>query len=114
YLHHPHVVFVKYEDLLNDTTATLGKSIQDLFGDAVVLDTEKLKQTAVAFSFETQTKRKPGEEHKKSFLRKGIAGDWQNNFSTEACKIFHHYAGGLLIQLGYETNDEWCRKRETH
>ena len=54
------------------------------------------------------TKRNPGEEAK-SFIRKGIAGDWKNKFSPEACEMFNKYAGGALIKVGYEKDDSWVK-----
>jgi hypothetical protein len=42
-------------------------------------------------------------------LRKGIAGDWKNNFSEEAKQVFHAYAGSELIKMGYEKDDSWVK-----
>ncbi len=54
------------------------------------------------YSFSKQSKRKQGVEDPKSFLRKGIAGDWKNKFTKKSAKIFDYYAGDILISLGYE------------
>jgi len=68
---------------------------------------EELKEIVTKYSFKNQTKREPGQEDKKSFLRKGIAGDWKNHFSKEACQVFDHYAGKELILLDYEKDHNW-------
>ncbi len=99
------VVVVKYESLLQNAAGALGESIQRLLNETP--DFARLEQTAKKFSFEHVTKRKPGEEDIKSFLRKGIAGDWRNNLSREACEVFDFYAGSDLIKFGYEKDRNW-------
>ncbi|MGE0084016.1 MAG: sulfotransferase domain-containing protein [Desulfococcaceae bacterium] len=71
---------------------------------------EKLLSIEKNYSFENLTNRKRGIQNKKFFLRKGIAGDWKNHFSSEAKHIFNKYAGQELILLGYEKNDKWTEK----
>ena len=51
--------------------------------------------------------RKPGQENRKSHYRKGKAGDWANHFTEEHRKYFKDRFGDLLIQLGYEENNDW-------
>lgn len=51
--------------------------------------------------------RKRGEEDSTSGCRKGIAGDWRNVFTDRDRAIFKEHAGGLLIELGYERNENW-------
>jgi sulfotransferase family protein len=51
-----------------------------------------------------------GEENKRSFLRKGVVGDWRNQFSLEAREVFDRYAGEELILLGYEKDRKWVRE----
>jgi len=48
-------------------------------------------------------------EDKKSFLRKGISGDWKTHFSLEAKQVFNYYAGDILIGLGYEKDGTWLK-----
>ena len=40
-------------------------------------------------------------------FRKGIIGDWKNNFTDDHKKLFKKVAGQLLIQEGYEKDLEW-------
>jgi len=101
------VSIVKYEDMLQDTVGTLRWAIQKGLGEEP--DTQKLQRIAHQFSFENLAKRKPGEENQRSFLRKGIAGDWKSKFTREACEVFDHYGGDMLIQLGYEQDRNWVR-----
>jgi len=99
------VAFVKYEDLLKDAAGELYGSVLKVTGQS--LDKTKLAKISEKYSFENLAKRKPGQENKRSFLRKGIAGDWKNHFSREAREIFNHYAGATLIKLGYEEDSSW-------
>jgi DNA gyrase/topoisomerase IV subunit B len=66
-----------------------------------------IQKVVSKYSFENQTKRKPGEENTNSFLRKGVSGDWKNYFNEEAKDIFKRHAGDLLIKLGYEKDLNW-------
>lgn len=97
--------YVKYEDMLLDATETSEKVIQYLDSEALV-DLNKLRQICDEFSFRKQSVKEKGSGEK-SYLRKGIAGDWKNVFNGDACQIFKQYAGKELIQLGYENNDNW-------
>jgi hypothetical protein len=40
-------------------------------------------------------------------FRKGIIGDWRNQFTSEHKQVFKDVAGQLLIDLGYEANFDW-------
>lgn len=103
------VPIIKYETMIDDTAGTLHKAIKKVTKKDP--DVERLNQIADKFSFENIAKRKPGEESTRSFLRKGIAGDWKNKFTKEACKIFDHYAGDVLILLGYEKSRDWVSRQ---
>jgi hypothetical protein len=97
--------FVKYEDLLKDCYGVLGDALGRVTGDT--LDKDKLALVVRYYSFEKMTGRKAGDEQEGQFIRKGIAGDWKNVFSQEACDVFHRYAGDVLIALGYEKDASW-------
>lgn len=107
YLGKENVVFVQYEKLLAQTETELENSIKKLMGNDHPINKERLKQAVEKYSFETVSKRKKGEESKADFLRKGVAGDWKNYFSKEACETFNRYAGKELVLLGYEKDEHW-------
>lgn len=98
-------IFVRYEELLSDTISILASILEQRFGFEI--DQELLDFTAKRFSFEKQSGRRRGKEDRNKFIRKGITGDWENHFSTEAREIFDYYAGDLLISLGYERDHRW-------
>lgn len=99
------IVHTKYEDLLSDTETELTRILHE--GFSINVDPDKVSEIVYRYSFENQTTRKKGEESKSSFLRKGISGDWKNYFTEEAAEIFDYYAGEILIQLGYESDNSW-------
>ena len=98
-------VVVKYEDLLEDTVDACAKTVKQLTNQEV--DYDRLRPIVEKYSFATQSTRKPGEEQRDSFLRKGIAGDWKEKFPPAARKVFDSFAGDALITAGYETDHQW-------
>lgn len=46
------------------------------------------------------------DPHSRTF-RKGVIGDWRNQFTPEHKAIFKEYAGDVLIALGYEQDMNW-------
>jgi hypothetical protein len=93
-----------YEALLSDGKAVVRGVLDylDLPYDEALLD-HLLDRS----SFRYYTGRDPGQENRKRFYRKGIAGDWKNHFSAEDKRIFKEIAGDLLLQLGYEKDLDW-------
>lgn len=94
----------KYEDLLQDPRGVLnriltklGHTIPDSRLDAVVQANtkDKLRQALTATA-----------QHN-TFVRKGIAGDWQNYFNAAHARAFKELAGDLLVRLGYERDQNW-------
>jgi len=58
-------------------------------------------------SFRFYAGRERGQEDRKRFYQKGIAGDWKNHFSDEDRKVFKDIAGDMLVTLGYEKDLDW-------
>jgi hypothetical protein len=100
-----HPVFAcGYEALLADGAA-VSKSLFQFLGlphdDALI--TDLLDRS----SFRFYAGRERGQEDRKRFYRKGVAGDWKNHFSAEDKARFQELAGDMLIRLGYEKNLDW-------
>jgi|TARA_B110000438_G_scaffold7686_1_gene7532 hypothetical protein len=74
---------------------------------------EELQESCARHSFESITKRRrgqTGETVRTQYLyRKGISGDWANQFDGEAALNFHQGFGGIMRQWNYESNGEWAR-----
>jgi hypothetical protein len=99
-------VHVRYEDLHRDAAGQLRRIVSELTGEDR-LDPEEAAAIADQFSFERQSGRKSGDENKKSFLRKGVVGDWRAAFGPQAREAFDRHAGEELVLLGYEKDRSW-------
>ena len=91
---------VRYESLLEDAQGEMTR-LFEWFGcdasEATVADVVTRNAFTVASGG-----RQPGEADPKSFLRKGIAGDWKNHFDEECNKRYCEVAGEALTAAGYE------------
>ncbi|HDZ74556.1 MAG TPA: sulfotransferase [Aurantimonas coralicida] len=81
---------VCYEKMLADPVGQFERMVTHL---GVTVSREISETCVGATSFERLSGRKPGQEDKSSFLRKGIAGDWKNvlrdvdvEYIQNACK----------------------------
>jgi hypothetical protein len=96
---------VKYEDLLERSDEETRRLLIFLGAEA---SKETVRGCLEAASFEKLSRgRKRGEEDATSFFRKGVAGDWRNVFTAEDKRIFKDAAGEMLVELGYEKDDNW-------
>ncbi len=96
---------VTYESLLEDPTGVLADAVRWACGEEP--DEWVVRMTVEKNSMRRLTGRRPGEEDRGEFIRKGVAGDWKNHFSAEAATIFDQLAGDVLVQLGYEQDRGW-------
>lgn len=102
----PNVAHTSYEELLTDAVPAVVRLMNELKGTG----DEHIARLAVErWSFKTTVQRSHGEEDRASFQRKGIAGDWINNFNREAGEIFDSVAGAELVEFGYATDRDWFR-----
>ncbi len=97
--------FVRYEDLLSDCHGAMSRVISELTKQPI--DEAKLAGVVDQYSWRKLAGRKPGTSKKGSFMRKGIAGDWKNNFTKQAAIVFDQVAGDTLVQWGYEPDRTW-------
>ena len=103
------VIHTRYELFRSDAERELVKTCYNLTGD--IIEHDKASEIVERYTFSSMSGRKPGQENKGSFLRKGIVGDWVNNFSQESKELFQYYAGHQLIELGYEKDDSWVSQK---
>ncbi|MDA8429797.1 MAG: sulfotransferase domain-containing protein [Geobacteraceae bacterium] len=97
---------IRYEDLLQNDTEILTKTLIDKCG--LNISKDKLFKIIMASRFEVLTGgRKKGDEDIYSHERKGICGDWKNYFSEKISERFKLLYGDLLIATGYEKDMIW-------
>ena len=95
---------IRYEDLLQDPPDTLRQVLELLRarrGDPII------ERCIRASTFERVASRRQGEEDSSSFFRKGVAGDWRGIFTERDREIYRTLAGDRLIEMGYESSDDW-------
>lgn len=96
---------IRYEQVLAEPVASMRK-IVELF-DLGVAD-ETIASLVEAHSFERSSGgRQAGEADASSFLRKGVAGDWKNQFDDETKEMYKERLGGFLVEIGYERDESW-------
>ena len=95
-----------YEALSADTEAEL-KRILSESGLERNPDPNRVREIVERFSFERQTGRKRGVADEKSFLRKGVPGDWVNHFTREAGQVWESFSGTMMRKLGMESSVDW-------
>ncbi len=98
------ILEVKYENLLKNQQEQFQKIFEYL---EINLDQAKLSKLIEQHSFQSITKRKPGEELVSSHFRKGISGDWQNYFTDKIKNAFKDRYGYMLMNLEYEQDMNW-------
>jgi len=90
---------VRYEDLHTDPEPTVRSMLEFLDVDASRSTVERCRQSG---TFERVAQgRRPGEEERGSFFRKGIVGDWKNHFDHGVEQVVMKHSGELLQELGY-------------
>jgi hypothetical protein len=102
---HPACRSVRYESLRLDPVGEMSRLVHALTGR--MPDREVVTAAVEEFSFERQSGRAPGHADARSFLRKGVVGEWQSVFSAEAREIFDRFAGDQLVRIGYEKDRAW-------
>src|SRR5205823_6449212 len=90
---------VRYEDLAADTDRALAALFNFLGVDDGKAVLARCRSEA-SFA-KLSGGRSPGQENRRSFFRKGVAGDWRNHFSSEIEAEFRKKSGGWLDRLGY-------------
>ena len=95
----------KYEDMLKDAN---GVMMQIARHYQLSADEAEIKRIVEANSFQNLSKgRAQGQESGQSFFRKGVAGDWRNQFSPELREVYKKKIGAFLIEAGCERDMSW-------
>ena len=103
-MHPEHALLIRYEDMLADPLASTTALYRHC---AIDLPDDRIRAAVERNSFRRTTGRDPGHADAAQFNRKGIAGDWRNHFTPAQKDAFRAVAGDALVELGYETGDDW-------
>lgn len=95
---------VKYEELLERPEEEMERLLKFLGAEA---SEQTVRQCVGAASFSKLAGGRERGQEAASFFRKGIAGDWQNVFTGRDKRDFKAAAGNLLLELGYEEDNDW-------
>jgi hypothetical protein len=99
WLNFPGVMPVRFEDLIQNRSQTISAMLDHLEASGYKIPVDR--QTAVAQVMQAiDPKRSPT-------FRKGVVGDWRAHFTAEHIRLFKETTGDLLVQLGYEKNNDW-------
>jgi hypothetical protein len=101
----PDVLEVKFEDLVESPLEGFSRVFNSL---QLEFDPQTLEKILEDNTFKNVSGgRERGQEDARSHFRKGVSGDWKNHFSDENVALFKEKWGSLLVQLGYEKDDNW-------
>lgn len=92
-------IMVRYENLLTETESQLKQMLMFLDADS--------SNRIVSELIEKTSFSKLQGSSQTSFFRKGQSGDWRNYFTPSDVELFKELAGDLLLELGYESSNDW-------
>ena len=99
WLEQPHVMCIRFEDLINKRDATLNAMLDEVEKTGYKIPTPREKALEILVEA-----IQPKKSHT---FRSGKTGGWREYFTDEHKKIFKDVAGDLLVRLGYEENNNW-------
>ncbi|MBC7876706.1 MAG: sulfotransferase domain-containing protein [Anaerolineales bacterium] len=93
------VMCIRFEELINNRENTLNAMISEVEKTGYVIPIPRAIALAVLVDA-----IQPKKSHT---FRAGKTGGWKEHFFEEHKKLFKDVAGDLLVQLGYEKNNDW-------
>jgi sulfotransferase 6B1 len=99
WLEQKNVMCLRFEDLINNRDATLISMLDEVEKTGYKIPTPRENALSVLVNA-----IQPEKSHT---FRSGKTGGWKNHFSDEHKTLFKEVAGDLLVQLGYEQDNNW-------
>jgi hypothetical protein len=93
------VMCLRFEDLINNREVTLNAMLDEVEKTGYKIPTPRAKALSVLVDA-----IQPGKSHT---FRSGRTGGWRGYFTGEHKKLFKDVAGDLLVNLGYEKDNNW-------
>lgn len=101
----PYFIEIKYEEILHNEVEVFAKIFKHYgFSKQAI---HNCLQIAEQYSFKNKSNRKKGTVKKYSHLRSGRTQEWKEVFTDKHKRQFKDLFGDVLIELGYETNNDW-------
>jgi hypothetical protein len=98
--------WIRYEKLLVQDIELLSEAL--LIDCGLPIKKKALEDAVLACRFEKFSGgRKPGHEDINSHFRKGVSGDWRNQFTPPVREVFKQRFGEALKLCGYEKDNDW-------
>ena len=99
WLEQPHVMCIRFEDLIQNRDATLESMLDEVESTGYKIPTPRRKALSILVEA-----IQPRKSHT---FRSGKTGGWREHFTVEHKDLFKDIAGDLLVKLGYEKNNDW-------
>ena len=99
WLEQPHVMCIRFEDLVNQRDATLEAMLDEVDSTGYKIPTPRTNALSILVEA-----IQPKKSHT---FRSGKAGGWSEHFTAEHKNLFKEIAGDLLVKLGYEKDNSW-------
>ena len=99
WLEQPHVMWIRFEDLINKRDATLNAMLDEVEKAGYKIPTPREKALEILIEAIN-----PKKSHT---FRSGKTGGWKEYFAEEHKQFFKDVAGDLLVRLGYEEDNDW-------
>ena len=99
WLEQKNVMCIRYEDLVNHRDATLLSMLDEVEKTGYHIPLPRQKALAILVD--------AIQPKKSRTFRSGKTGGWREFFTDEHKRLFKNVAGNLLVQLGYETTNDW-------
>lgn len=99
WLEQRNVMCIRFEDLINNRDLTLNAMLDEVEKTGYRIPTPRPQALSVLVDA-----IQPRKSHT---FRSGKTGGWREHFTDEHKKLFKDVAGDLLVQLGYEKNNDW-------
>jgi hypothetical protein len=99
WLEQENVMCIRFEDLINNRDSTLNAMLDEVERTGYKIPTPREKALAIL--------AEAIQPRKSRTFRSGKTGGWKEHFTEEHKRLFKDVAGNLLVQLGYEENNNW-------
>lgn len=99
WLEQPQVLCIRFEDLIHDRKRILNQMLDQVEKTGYRIPTPREKSLEILLEAIQPKKSKT--------FRSGRTGEWRKYFKPEHKALFKEVAGDLLINLGYEKDNDW-------